>query len=126
MPTKRILCIDNNEDTCELLTTMLRISNLEAVCAPDVSKALEMMKGERFSLYITDSHLPSVSGLTLCEQIRVMDKDTPIVMFSGAGHQSQIDAGMRAGANAYLVKPDTGALISTVNDLLDVARSVAP
>lgn len=126
IPTKRILCIDDNEDTCVLLTTMLGMSDLEAVSVPDVSQALEMMKGEAFSLYISDGQMPGVSGLTLCEQIRVIDKDTPTIIFSGDAFQSQIDAGMLAGANAYLVKPDTSELISTVKVLLEKARSITP
>lgn len=126
MPTKRILCIDDNEDTRELLTTMLGMAGLKAVSVPNLNQALEIMKDEEFSLYIMDCYLQDVSGLTLCEQIRAIDEYTPIVIFSGDGYQSQIDAGMRAGANAYLVKPDTSALISIVKGLLENARSVTP
>ena len=122
MLTKRILCVDNEESIRELLTTLLGLSDLEAVSTPDVDAALRMMEGERFSLYILDGRMPGVSGLTLCEQIREIDKDTPIVIFSGHSHQSDIDAGMLAGANAYLVKPDSSELVATVKRLLEGAR----
>lgn len=118
MPTKRILCVDDDQSTCELLTTMLAISDLEAVSVSDVGEALEMMKGEQFSLYIIDSQMSGASGLSLCKQIRQLDKDTPIIIFSGNAHQSDRDAGMLAGANAYLVKPDSSNLIATVKRLL--------
>ncbi len=122
MPTKRILCVEDDESTRELLTTLLGLSDLEAVSTPDVDAALRMMEGERFSLYILDGRMPGVSGLTLCEQIREIDRDTPIVIFSGHSHQSDIDAGMLAGANAYLVKPDSSDLVATVKRLLEGAR----
>ena len=119
MSTKRILCVDDNANICELLTAMLGFSDLEAVSVPYVDEALEMMKGEEFSLYILDGQLPGVTGLSLCERIREIDRETPIVIFSAGGYKSQIDAGMLAGANAYLVKPDSSELVATVKRLLE-------
>lgn len=77
MPTKRILYIENNEDTGELLTTILSVSDLAGANVLDVSKARQMMKSEQFSLYIIDRRLPGISGLTLYEQLRASDKVTP-------------------------------------------------
>lgn len=119
MPSKRILCVDGDESICDLLTTMLGFSDLEAISVPHVKEALELMKRERFSLYILDGQLIGASGLTMCEQIREIDQDTPIVIFSGHAHQSNIDAGILAGANAYLVKPDSSELVATVRRLLE-------
>ena len=65
--------------------------------------------------------LPGVKGLSLCEQIRAADARTPIVIFSGNGYASDIEAGMLAGANAYLVKPDSSELIPTIRHLLEAA-----
>jgi DNA-binding response OmpR family regulator len=66
-----------------------------------------------------DGGLLRVKGLSLCEQIRVADASTPIVIFSGHGYASDIAAGMLAGANAYLVKPDSSKLIPTIRSLLE-------
>ncbi len=126
MPTKRILCVDDNEDITYMLKSMLCIADLEAVTVPDVAEAIRLMEREQFSLYILDGELPGVSGLTLCEQIRATDKHTPIVIFSGHDGSSDIDAGMLQGANAYLVKPDISEIIPTVKRLLDAARNAAP
>jgi CheY-like chemotaxis protein len=118
MPPKRILCVDDDAETCEVLTVMLGVAGLAVVSAPGVAEALGLMEGERFGLFIIDSGLPGVSGLTLCEQIRAADGDTPIVIFSGYAHESEIEAGVRAGANAYIVKPDVWELVPTVKRLL--------
>jgi DNA-binding response OmpR family regulator len=118
---KRILCVDNSEDTRLMLTTMLGMSDLEAISVSDVTEALQLMKREQFSLYVLDGQLLGVSGLTVCDQIRAIDKDTPIVIFSGRGYQIDIDAGMLSGANAYIVKPDSSELMSTVKRLLEDA-----
>ena len=102
----RILCIEDNEDTRELLTTMLGLSDLEAVAVPAAAEALRLMEGEQFSLYIIDGQLPDVGGLSFCEEIRRVDKTTPVVFFTGKALEADREAALLAGANAYVVKPD--------------------
>lgn len=121
MTANRILCVEDDADTRALLKKMLGMSDFEAVVAPDVKAALRLMEREQFSLYILDGGLPGITGLSLCEQIRAADARTPIVIFSGNAYASDIEAGMLAGANAYLVKPDWSKLIPTIRHLREAA-----
>jgi DNA-binding response OmpR family regulator len=121
MTANRVLCVEDDADTRDMLQTKLGLADFEAVGAPDADAALRLMGRERFSLYVLDGGLRTVSGLSLCEQIRASDARTPIVIFSGRAYASDIAAGMRAGANAYLVKPDTSKLIPTIRRLLETA-----
>lgn len=123
MPTKRILCIDDHEDTCFLLTTMLGRSGMEAVSAPGVDEALRLMESEQFSLYVVDGQMRGASGLTPCEEIRAVDAHTPIVIFSGQANESDKVAAMLAGANAYVLKPEVTELVATVERLLSGAAA---
>lgn len=118
----RILCVDDDEDTCQLLTLLLDKAGFEAVCVPDASAALRLMAGEQFRLYILDGQLPGISGLTLCQRIRQRDVSTPVLIFSGHGYESDRVAGMGAGANAYIVKPAVNELVHTVRRLLAQAQ----
>jgi OmpR-family two-component system manganese-sensing response regulator len=117
----RILCVDDSADICDMLTTMLGQSNLEVIAVADTAQALHLMEHEQFSLYILDGQLPGVSGLSICEDIRKIDPKTPIIIYSGMAYQSDINAGLLAGANAYLVKPEIHELIPTVKRLLETA-----
>lgn len=121
MPTKRILCVDDSADICELLTAMLGLSDLNVIAVADIAEALRLMEQEQFSLYILDGQLPGISGFSICEDIRKIDPKTPIIIYSGMAYQADIDAGMLAGANAYLVKPEVNELIPTVKRLLEQA-----
>jgi DNA-binding response OmpR family regulator len=121
MPAHRVLCVEDDEDTRDMLKARLRLSDIEAVVAPDMAAALRLMERERFSLYVLDGGLRGVNGLSLCEQIRASDARTPIVIFSGHAFASDIEAGMLAGANAYLVKPDSSELVPTIRRLLGAA-----
>lgn len=117
----RILCVDD-EDTCKILTTLLSNFGLDAVCVPDVAEAVQLMAGEHFKLYIIDGQLPDISGLTLCQRIRKRDDRTPILILSGHGFEADIEAGMRAGCDAYIVKPAIDEIVPTVKRLLAQAQ----
>jgi two-component system response regulator MtrA len=122
----RILCVDDDEDTRYLLESLLSFADFEAIAVHDTTTALRLIRQEQFKLYIIDSQLPGISGLGLCEQIRAIDKGTPIVIFSGKAHQSDISAGILAGADVYIVKPNTREIVPTVKRLLEEARIAAP
>lgn len=126
MPNRRILCVDDDANIRDLITTMLGFSELEVMSVPDLGEALRLMEREQFSLYIIDGQLMGESGLTLCQQIRAVDRVTPIVIFSGQAYQSNIDAGLLAGANAYLVKPGTAQLVAAVKRLLAGTQDAKP
>ena len=119
----RILCVDDHEDTRDLLENLLGFSNLEAIAVQNTEAALRLIEKEQFGLYIIDSQLPGVSGLGLCEQIRQRDPKTPIIIFSGHAFAADREAGILAGANIYLVKPDTSEIVTTVKRLLEEARA---
>ncbi|HEX7175160.1 MAG TPA: response regulator [Pyrinomonadaceae bacterium] len=122
---KRILCVDDDGDTRYLLKILLDRSDLETVCVGNVAAALRLMGTEQFRLYVIDGQLPGVSGLTMCEEIRRRDRQTPIVIFSGQAYADDREAGLRAGANVYIVKPDTGQLVPAVRRLLEEAEAAA-
>ena len=121
MPANRVLCVEDDEDIRDMLKAKLGLSDLEAVVAPDVDAALLLIEHERFDLYVLDGGLRGIDGLSLCERIRASDARAPIVIFSGHGFASDIKAGMLAGANAYLVKPDSSELVPTIRRLLEAA-----
>jgi DNA-binding response OmpR family regulator len=114
----RILCVDDDEDTRSLLEHLLEYADLEAIAVQNTKTALFLIEKEQFGLYIIDGQLPGVSGLGLCEQIRRFDQHTPIIIFSGHGYAKDLEAGMAAGANVYIVKPDTREIVPTVRRLL--------
>lgn len=121
MTSNRVLCVEDDADTRTFLKVKLGYSEFEAVIVPDADAALRLMEREQFSLYVLDGGLRSAKGLSLCEQIRASDARTPIIIFSGHAYASDVEAGLFAGANAYLVKPDSSELISTIRSLLEAA-----
>lgn len=119
-PTKRrILCVDDDEDTCFLLTTLLEREGFEAKCVESVEQGLELARRDSFNLYILDAWFSRGSGIGLCRQIREFDPHTPIIVYSGAAFESDKEEALHAGANAFVAKPQIEELLETVKRLLN-------
>ena len=116
----RVLCVDDDEDSCEMLTTLLGLVSVEAKAVRSGAQALSLIQQERFQLYLLDAWLPDLDGFELCRQVRSFNTRTPILFFSGAAYEADRRRGIEAGANDYVIKPN-------IEDLLgSVARFVAP
>ena len=117
--TRRLLSVEDDEETCEMLCGLLGLINCETVTAATVAEALKRIAAERFNLYLLDNWLPGGSGVELCMRIRETDSSTPIVFYSGAALDSEREEALAAGAQAYLIKPlDVAALVETIKNLL--------
>jgi len=123
-PTRKhhILCVDDHEDTCFMLTTLLGLSDYKVTTASSVSEALRLAHSEDFDLYILDGRLADGGGVDLCLKIREFDPQAFIIFYTGAAYESDRRAGLCAGAYAYIVKPDIEELSAAVSELLDVKR----
>jgi two-component system, sensor histidine kinase ChiS len=103
----RILCVDDHEDTCEMIATIL--SDYRMKTATGAARGLFLARTELFDLYLLDNWLPDLSGVELCRKIRAFDVNTPIIFYSGAAYDSDRQEALAAGAQVYLTKP-TGLL----------------
>lgn len=119
-PTRppRVLYADDNEDACFMLGTILAFSNIETTSANTIAEALRLARAEQFDLYLLDSRFPEGSGIDLCRQLREFNRSIPIVFYSGSAYELDKAEGFAAGANAYLVKPNSDGIAETVHNLV--------
>jgi len=116
---KRILCIEDDDDTCQFMTCLLELSNYEAKTAKTVAEGLRLANSEPFDLYLLDNMLPDGTGLELCLKIRSLDQHTPILFLSGSAQQEDRQQALDAGAQVYLSKPsDPEELMRVISQLL--------
>src|SRR3984893_13595029 len=116
---KRILCVEDDEDNRDMMSVLLDQYGYEAVIAASVSDALERARSGGLALCILDHWLTESNGIELCQQIRAFDSHTPIMFYSSAGYKADIQKGLDAGAQAYLIKPDFDHLKPTIDRLID-------
>ena len=116
---KRILCVEDDLDTCKLIKTVL--SGFELICAETAESAWNLFNGQIFSLVILDYHLPQgVSGLELCERIRSHDYSTPVVVVSGDPELSE--SRVRIAGGQQLITKGSPTFI---DDLYKAAKNLA-
>lgn len=101
----RILLVDDEENLVDLIQLNLELEGYKVKVARDGKEALKLYKEQRFNLVILDIMLPFVDGLQVCETIRLTDKQIPILMLSAKHSGQDRIAGLKSGADDYLVKP---------------------
>lgn len=104
----RILIVDDNKDSCKIMSLILKYSNgsYDVTLANTAGEALDLIENHTFDLFILDNRLPDASGVDLCKQIRENDKETPIIFYSGLSGEIYRETAKKVGADEYLVKPD--------------------
>lgn len=119
----RILCVEDDADSRELMRIFLEEKGYEVLEASNSSDALELAKQGGLALIILDNCMARGSGVELCKQIRGFDTQTPILFFSGAAYKTDVEGAMGAGAQAYLIKPtDYRVVVATVGKLIHSAN----
>lgn len=116
----QILCADDYQDTREFLVIWLGLAGFEVTPCDTIEECVEMAASRRFHLYLIDERLLDGSGFDLVEKIRSFDGHTPLVFHSALAYPQDIERGMKAGAQAYIVKPsDPKHLVETIGLLID-------
>ena len=119
----RILCTEDDVDTREMIALTLGDKGFEVVCTESSDQALEIAKTQPFDLFLVDNWMRGFSGTDLCEAIRKVDLNTPILFYSGAAYEKDKENARLAGAQGYLVKPVAGdALIAEVVRIIAEAK----
>src|SRR5215212_2073600 len=101
----RILCVDDDADTCEMLSVFLEQAGYEVMVAASVVDGLRLAIKERFDLYLLDLRLSDGNGIELCKQIRAFDAGTPVVVCSGDVRECVRDQVLQVGVQDFLKKP---------------------
>jgi two-component system OmpR family response regulator len=115
-PVKRILFVEDNADTCDLITFLLGKEGYMAECAATVREALAL--SDEFNLYVIDHGLPDGNGFDLCRSIRRLHPNARVVIYSARDDSEHRKAAVAAGAHAYVNKPHVGHLAKTIKSLL--------
>jgi DNA-binding response OmpR family regulator len=112
---KTVLIIDDNRLVRELLTEFFRLSGYETYKAENGEAALELIKGNRFDIVITDCFIPGISGIDIARMLSSRHPDSIVIGISAERVRNDF---IRAGADAFLQKP------FSFNELMSVISSV--
>jgi DNA-binding response OmpR family regulator len=126
MSSKRILLVDDHEDTCEVVALLLGLERYQVTTAFTAADGLSLARSRCFDLYIIDEWLPDGRGVELVSRVRSFDATTPITCYTADARASLREEALGAGAQAFIVKPsEPKNLIETIERLL-IEAEVSP
>lgn len=117
----RILIAEDERDIRELIVFTLTFAGHEVTAVANGEEAVETARRMLPDLILLDVRMPRLTGYEACRQIKAMDslRSTPIVFLSAKGQDSEVSAGLEAGAVDYILKPFAPAqLTEYINELL--------
>ena len=81
--------------------------------AEDGQDALNKLRSGKFEFVVSDWNMPNLDGLDMLKQIRADEslKHLPVLMVTAEAKKENIIAAAQAGANGYVVKPFTAAIL---------------
>jgi DNA-binding response OmpR family regulator len=113
----RILCVDDEDDICQLLETILTMCGYTAVVATTGAEALARARTHP-DLVILDVNLPDLDGIEVCRRLRQIDRTVPVLFITAATGARRREA-IAAGGSAFLEKPfDVDELLDMIERLL--------
>lgn len=115
----KILLCEDEPKLCKVIKDQLDQKGYLTDCALDGKMAQIFFEQDKYSLAIIDINLPLKSGLELCKEFRLINKNIPIIMLTALGDIDTKIESFNLGADDYIIKPfHIDELVARVNVFL--------
>jgi signal transduction histidine kinase/ActR/RegA family two-component response regulator len=125
----RVLVVDDDADTCELLTTVLGHYGAEVTAASSVSEALAAVECRWPEVLVSDIAMPGEDGYALVRRVRVLERERgkrlPALALTAHARASDTEQAYLAGFEAHVPKPVEPATLARIIARLARSRPAA-
>lgn len=104
-PELRVLIVDDEEEILIALAQLLRLDGYNVHTASSPITALEMIKGTKYHIILSDIVMPEMNGLELLTQIKEYDPLAQVIMMTGYSTMEITMLSLERGASDYILKP---------------------
>jgi len=119
-----ILIVDDDAEIRSLLGDYLHRNGYRTTAVPDGKAMRTALARGKIDLIVLDLMLPGEDGLALCRELRAQS-DTPVIMLTARGEETDRIVGLEMGADDYLTKPfSPRELLARIKNVLRRARSL--
>jgi CheY-like chemotaxis protein/DNA-binding XRE family transcriptional regulator len=101
----RVLVVDDDQDVCDYLVMLLQKEGYQAKALTDPRKAVEALKEQDYHLVILDLMMPGMEGTEVLREIRKVDEDIAVIIFTGYPSVDTAIASLQHQASDYVKKP---------------------
>jgi two-component system alkaline phosphatase synthesis response regulator PhoP len=114
MGRELILVVEDDDDIQELLEYNLKKSGYRVVCEISGEDGLEVVREQNPDLIVLDLMLPGLDGLETCRILKdeAATRSIPVIILTAKGEEEDIIAGFEAGADDYVTKPFSPAVLT--------------
>lgn len=122
----RILLVEDDPNLGLLLQEYLTIKGFDTTLAKDGDEALSKFVLSTYDLCIFDVMMPKKDGFTLAKEVRMSDKDTPIIFLTAKSMKDDTLQGFKVGADDYMTKPfSMEELLARIQAILRRSQKIA-
>ncbi len=126
----KVLMAEDSETIRRMLFSKLQEAGFDIISTHNGLEAWHQLEAAQTTakpvdLVISDIEMPQMDGYTLVRKIKEHPQhaDTPVILFSSMISQDNYHKGASVGADAQLTKPMVGELISTIYNLVPMAKA---
>ncbi|MEJ2745006.1 MAG: response regulator [bacterium] len=117
---RRIVVIEDDVDMAAMISKMLGRHGHEVIIAADGVEAIPKVMAGDVHMIILDIMMPFFSGYWYCDVFKKnpSTRDIPVLIISALDRESDIEKGLKLGADAYMTKPFTEEkLVATIDSI---------
>jgi two-component system cell cycle response regulator DivK len=105
--SKKILVVDDNQDSRELVVKILKNKGYQMIEAVDGEDALQKATAENPDLILMDISIPKINGYEVTRRLKsqVNFKNTPIIALTAHAMKGDREKALEAGCDGYISKP---------------------
>ena len=102
---QKVLVIEDDDTVRDVLRSFLGEKGFEVTLAKNGAAGLEMVRGEKFDLILTDLVMPGVTGMDVLREVVAAKISIPVIVMTAFGTVQTAVEAMRIGAFDYVTKP---------------------
>ena len=115
----RILVVDDEPDICEYMTLLLTQNGFEVTALTNPLDVIETQRADQYHIVILDLMMPKLNGIEVLDQIRKIDDDIAIVIFTGYPSVDTAVQSLKHNVSDYIKKPfDVDEFNDTIETIL--------
>ncbi len=119
----KVLLIDDEDDLVSTLVERLEIRGVYAVGVNTGNQALEQVRSGDFDVVVLDVKLKGEDGVEVMKRIKQVRSSLPVILLTGHMSQEASEAGFKAGAIDYILKPiNLDDLILKMNEAINLYK----
>ena len=122
--SRRVLVIDDDRATAEILVQLLSAMGHEAACVLSAIKAADAARAFRPDVALVDIAMPSIDGHTLARALRAMPDLKHVRLVAVSGHDAPADhvRSRQAGFDAHVGKPLDSEMLDAILRQVDLGE----